>query len=269
MERQGKIRECGKPMLQFLLRVELDRQFSEDDGVITNRPAICPMLDLSARPCKSVRVLGENIRDDAGIHQDHAVPRVSRSQPAVSPLTFPPRSKVAKTRFPRASLPALTTNTPSGWSTNSTSCRGSNPCRFRNSGGMVTCPLFVTFMPQTLRVAAANRKQRNDCQGNGDSAVSVIPLTIPLPVTRCGPLWVRLGGFALKAGGSVPVSKSNQAGLATGLSGTEASSLSDCLLFLSFPISGFSFQLSAFGWQLRRAVFAEETNGTGPKRQQE
>jgi hypothetical protein len=40
----------------------------------------------------------------------------------------------------------------------------------------------------------------------------------------------------------VPLSKSNQADLVTALSGTEASSLSDCLPFLSFPISGFSFQ---------------------------
>lgn len=85
----------------------------------------------------------------AGVHQDHAAPRLKCSQLAVSPLTFPPRSSVARTRLPRESWPALTTSTPSGWSTNWTSRRGSRPCFLRMAGGMVTWPLPVIFM-QTL-----------------------------------------------------------------------------------------------------------------------
>jgi hypothetical protein len=55
--------------------------------------------------------------------------------------------------------------------------------------------------------------------------------------------------------------------LETGLSTPEVSGLSDCLPFPSFPISAFS--ISAFAWQLRRAVLAEETNGAHAKRQQQ
>jgi hypothetical protein len=107
-----------------------------------------------ARPLKPLRVFGENVRDDTGVHQNHAVPRVSRSQLAVSPLTLPPRSSVARTRLPRVSLRALTSSKPSGRSTNSTSWRGSNPCRRRNPGGMVTCPLLVILMDKLLRSRA-------------------------------------------------------------------------------------------------------------------
>src|ERR1035437_3045934 len=70
-------------------------------------------------------------------------------QLSVSPLTFPPRSSAARTRLPRESLLALTTSTPSGWSTNSTSRCGSSPCFFRMAGGIVTWPLPVIFT-QTL-----------------------------------------------------------------------------------------------------------------------
>jgi hypothetical protein len=82
-------------------------------------------------------------------HQDRAALRVRRNQLSVSPLTFPPRSSAASTRLPRESLLALTTSTPSGWSTNSTSRCGSSPCFFRMAGGMVTWPLPVIFT-QTL-----------------------------------------------------------------------------------------------------------------------
>jgi len=35
------------------------------------------------------------------VHQDHAMPRVKRSQLSVSPLTLPPRTSAARTRFPQ------------------------------------------------------------------------------------------------------------------------------------------------------------------------
>jgi len=72
------------------------------------------------------------------VRQDHAALRVRRNQLSVSPLTFPPRSSTARTRLPRESLLALTTSTPSGWSTNSTSRCGSSPCFYRMAGGTVT-----------------------------------------------------------------------------------------------------------------------------------
>ena len=84
---------------------------------------------------------GVGVRADeemSEVHQDHAGPRVKRSQLSVSPLTFSPRSSAARTRLPRESLLALTTSTPSGWSTNSTSRCGSSPCFFRMAGGIVT-----------------------------------------------------------------------------------------------------------------------------------
>jgi hypothetical protein len=161
VERHGKIGEGREPLFQFLLRVKLHREFGEDNGVVTNSSRIRPALDLFARPSEPFRVFGENVRDDAGVHQSHAVPRVWRSQLAVSPLTLPPRSRAASTRLPRVNLPALTTSTPSGWSTNSTSRRGNNPCRRRNAGGMVTWPFSVIFIPQTLPRVAENRKRSN------------------------------------------------------------------------------------------------------------
>jgi len=64
----------------------------------------------------------------------------------VLPRIFLPPKSAASTRPPRDGFPALTTNTPSGRSTNVTSPRGSNPCLRRMAGGMVTCPLLVIFM---------------------------------------------------------------------------------------------------------------------------
>ena len=115
---------------------------------LLSHPLIRPAFDLLARPFKPVRVFCEYVRDDTGVHQDHAVPRVKRSQLFVLPLTRPPRNNVASTRSPRETLPALTTSTPSGWSTNLTSCRGNNPCFRRIAGRMVTWPLLEIFMLQ-------------------------------------------------------------------------------------------------------------------------
>jgi hypothetical protein len=133
-------------MFQFLLRVEFDRQFAKDYCIVADRPLVGPALDLLAGSFKPILVLCENVRNDTGVHQNHAAPRVKRSQLSVSPLTFPPLNNVASTRSPRESFPALTTSTPSGWSTNLTSRRGSSPCFRRMAGGIVTWPLSVIFM---------------------------------------------------------------------------------------------------------------------------
>ena len=79
----------------------------------------------------------------------------SRSEPrkgvtcGTTLMSAPPDSLKARLRI-RAGRAFWTmprsSSTPSGWSTNSTSRRGSSPCRLRRCGGMVTWPLFVTFM---------------------------------------------------------------------------------------------------------------------------
>jgi hypothetical protein len=44
-------------MLMFLLGVEFNRQFGEDDRVVANRPLIGPALDLTARPPKPILIV--------------------------------------------------------------------------------------------------------------------------------------------------------------------------------------------------------------------
>jgi hypothetical protein len=121
IERQRQVGESREAVFQFPLRVKLHREFTENHGIVADRPGIRPMLELKTGPFKPLWVFGEDVGDDAGVHQNHAAPRVSRSQLAVLPLTLPPRSNAVRTRLPLAGPPALTTSTPSGWSTNSTS----------------------------------------------------------------------------------------------------------------------------------------------------
>ncbi len=149
-------------MLQFLLGIELDSQFGENDDVVIQQALVASPLDLSARPIKPFRVARQDISNDAGIDQDHVSPRVSRSQSWVFPLIFPPRNNVATARRPGGSFPALTTRTPSGWSTNSTGHCGRSPCLRRMAGGMVTWPLPVILMERLLLSAGAGVNARAD-----------------------------------------------------------------------------------------------------------
>src|SRR2546428_9883745 len=106
--------ECGEWVFEFPLSIELHSQFGKNHCIIADRPFVGPMLNLRAGPFRPVRIFRKNIGDDAGVHEDHAYPRVSRSQSSVRALIFPPRSNALKTRLPRDKLAALTTNTPSG-----------------------------------------------------------------------------------------------------------------------------------------------------------
>jgi hypothetical protein len=65
------------------------------------------------------------------------------------------------TRLPCDVAAALTTNSPSGWSTNSTSASDRSACLRRNAKGIVTCPVRVIF------TAAVSRRdcQYLSCQG--------------------------------------------------------------------------------------------------------
>ncbi len=53
-------------MFEFLLGVELDRQFREHDDVVVKRPCVGPMRDLRAGPFRPVGISGQNVGDDAG-----------------------------------------------------------------------------------------------------------------------------------------------------------------------------------------------------------
>jgi len=184
---QRQTGECGKPVLKLLLSLKLDRQFGEDDSIVTNRPFISPLFDLLTRPIKPVRIPSQNVCHNAGVHEDHPSPRVSRSQSAVRPLIFPPRRSNAKALRPGVSLPAFTTSTPSGWSTNSTSHLGNKPCRFRNSGGMVIWPLPVTFMTtfSLRKLVRVNQRHSSGSWGRQfQTSARICSALTPLPSSR-------------------------------------------------------------------------------------
>jgi len=99
VKRKWQISEGGKPMFQFLLGVKFHRQLSENHGFIGHGALTGRALELGAGSWEPVRVLGENVGNDAGIDQIH--PRVSRNQSLVRPLILPPRSNVVRARLPR------------------------------------------------------------------------------------------------------------------------------------------------------------------------
>jgi hypothetical protein len=146
IERQRKMVESRQSMFEFLLSIEFSGKFSEYDRIVTDRPLIGPALNLAARPREPIRVLCENIGNNAGVNRDHVFPRLRRNQSSVWPFIFPPLNNTASTRLPRESLAAFITSTPSGWSTSSILARGSNPCFRRLATGIVIWPLPVTFM---------------------------------------------------------------------------------------------------------------------------
>ena len=159
-EWEWQIRERRKTIFQFPLRIKFHGQFRENNGIIRHRSLRGRALDLAAGPQKPVRILCENVGNDAGLDQDH--PRVNFSHSLVRPLTLPPRSNVARTRLPRDFVGALTTNTPSGRSINTTSASDRKPCFRRIARGIVTCPICVIF---TATVSSRNEGPVNSFWG--------------------------------------------------------------------------------------------------------
>src|SRR5438105_15784006 len=91
----GQVGEWGQPIFEFSLGVELYRQFGEDDAVVAERSPLGPSFNLPARPFKPFGILREDVRNDAGIDQNHSFPHVDRSYYRMRPFVFPRRTMAA------------------------------------------------------------------------------------------------------------------------------------------------------------------------------